>query len=730
MKPCGIDWNRKVKYRRKKALCVGISAFLCCELFFGGGPVYETDHSFSSVLFTVTADAANAPTVSGTEDYDMAYNMFQQLNKVRTDRGLPALGLDSQLQSWAMLRAEEQAYKFSIYTREEYKKVAHIRPNGLKATQSMSGVRAENLADRLNYPDPVTDAMNSFLSSTSGHSENMLNAAYGKVGIGVFRAPDGRYFFVQLFGEGGASGSPKTSGQAPKSVVIELPAPPATNTPTPAPTNTPTPKPTVPPTPTPKPTVPPTPKPTVRPANTPTPKPTARPANTPTPKPTARPANTPTPKPTVRPVNTPTPKPTVRPANTPTPRPTSRPTSTNTPTPEPTSRPLNTGTPTPGPVAPGPSDSLTVREIDVEILGTHYAGDTLSENDIVVSVTMSDGSVWTNPEGIKVSDLHLSGTSNTIRVTYRGVTESVKLIVGENPDSKETDENGDPIETDENGDPIETDENGDTIETDENGDPIETDENGDPIETDENGDPIETDEDGNPVETDENGKRIDGAGENEASGKNRSGDTSDEETSGYSGPDGNGTGNGDGNDDGTGKRGGNDDGNDVGGKAGDNGSGNNPGNGNGTGSGNASWMEGVPTTVSVMFFLLLGFFFMVIGAFICFLLMKRRKDKEEKNAIPAETAGAASAPVFTANGYVGESIGMPAEAETIPLGAEEEDALAAEREAAEAAAYFAKTGQRKFKRERIISDIEAGEVPDEEITMDDISKGGILPDKE
>ena len=81
--------------------------------------------------------------------------------------------------------------------------------------------------------------------------------------------------------------------------------------------------------------------------------------------------------------------------------------------------------PTTAPSTPEPTKPVvTVKKVEASVKGTHYVGDTLTSTDFTVKVTMSDGSVKTNPSGFTVSPLKLSAKTNTLTVSYGGVSST------------------------------------------------------------------------------------------------------------------------------------------------------------------------------------------------------------------------------------------------------------------------------------------------------------------
>lgn len=93
----------------------------------------------------------------------------------------------------------------------------------------------------------------------------------------------------------------------------------------------------------------------------------------------------------------------------------------------------------PEPTDPEPTDPEPVKPVEVTpkkltatVSGSYEIGDTLKTSDFTVKVTMSDGSVLTNPSGWTASSMKLTAPSNTITVTYKGIstTVTVKAAVG------------------------------------------------------------------------------------------------------------------------------------------------------------------------------------------------------------------------------------------------------------------------------------------------------------
>lgn len=99
-------------------------------------------------------------------------------------------------------------------------------------------------------------------------------------------------------------------------------------------------------------------------------------------------------------------------------------------TPEPTTPEQTTPAPKEPETTPAP---VTAVSITGKVNGTHYIGDTLSAGDFVITVTMSDGSILTNPAGFAVSPLTLSAATNTLTCAYGGVSGTFTVNATERP---------------------------------------------------------------------------------------------------------------------------------------------------------------------------------------------------------------------------------------------------------------------------------------------------------
>lgn len=134
-----------------------------------------------------TEGTTAAPT--STESQYVA-RIVELVNEQRAKAGLRAVTLDNTLKNAAMTRAKETVTSFS-----------HTRPNGTSFSTVLSEYNisyrgcGENIAWGQNTPEEV---MNGWMNS-AGHRANILNANFTKIGVGYYKAANGRKYWSQLF---------------------------------------------------------------------------------------------------------------------------------------------------------------------------------------------------------------------------------------------------------------------------------------------------------------------------------------------------------------------------------------------------------------------------------------------------------------------------------------------------------------------------------------------------
>jgi uncharacterized protein YkwD len=122
--------------------------------------------------------------------------MFDDINALRVQHGLPALAPDAALLGLARERSADMA------TRNYF---SHTTPEGLTVFDLMAqrgieyGWAGENLA-RNNYPEEETErvAFESLVASPP-HFQNMLGAHYTRMGVGVAVDGNDMFYFTMLF---------------------------------------------------------------------------------------------------------------------------------------------------------------------------------------------------------------------------------------------------------------------------------------------------------------------------------------------------------------------------------------------------------------------------------------------------------------------------------------------------------------------------------------------------
>lgn len=121
--------------------------------------------------------------ITGTRNYDKAYEVLKLVNQERTANGLSPLYMDESLLESAMVRAAECSLLFS-----------HTRPDSTLCMTANEKMYAENIAAGQTTAATV---MNSWMNS-EGHRANILEKEYGSIGIGCF-VIDGCYYWTQCF---------------------------------------------------------------------------------------------------------------------------------------------------------------------------------------------------------------------------------------------------------------------------------------------------------------------------------------------------------------------------------------------------------------------------------------------------------------------------------------------------------------------------------------------------
>lgn len=138
--------------------------------------------------------SSSGNTSSSTETSNMNSDekeVFDLINKQRTNNGLAALKNDSEVQRVARIKAQDMVdNNYFSHTSPTYGSPFDM----LKSFKISYKTAGENIAGNSSNSSAVTAWMNS-----SGHKTNILNSNFNYTGIGVVSSPKYGKMYVQLF---------------------------------------------------------------------------------------------------------------------------------------------------------------------------------------------------------------------------------------------------------------------------------------------------------------------------------------------------------------------------------------------------------------------------------------------------------------------------------------------------------------------------------------------------
>lgn len=138
--------------------------------------------------------SSSGNTSSSTETSNMNSDekeVFDLINKQRTNNGLAALRNDSEVQRVARIKAQDMVdNNYFSHTSPTYGSPFDM----LKSFKISYKTAGENIAGNSSNSSAVTAWMNS-----SGHKANILNSNFNYTGIGVVSSPKYGKMYVQLF---------------------------------------------------------------------------------------------------------------------------------------------------------------------------------------------------------------------------------------------------------------------------------------------------------------------------------------------------------------------------------------------------------------------------------------------------------------------------------------------------------------------------------------------------
>lgn len=145
----------------------------------------------TTILLTVPVYAGNAPRVESMEE-----SLLQEINELRSSKGLSPLDMDADLVKVASIRAKEASSKWS-----------HERPNGTDGVDIIPGNvwKGENLSccagdeENILTEDIAVELQFSDMLHSKTHRENMLFDEFGRIGIYSYVDASGKVTTAYLF---------------------------------------------------------------------------------------------------------------------------------------------------------------------------------------------------------------------------------------------------------------------------------------------------------------------------------------------------------------------------------------------------------------------------------------------------------------------------------------------------------------------------------------------------
>lgn len=149
-------------------------------------PIYPNSTSNNTGTNTNTGGTTQTSQMNSDEQ-----EVFDLINKQRTDNGLKALTNDNEIQKVARIKAQDMVNNnYFSHTSPTYGSPFDM----LKSFKVSYKSAGENIAANSTNNGAVTAWMNS-----SGHRANILNSSYNYTGIGVVNSPKYGKMYVQMF---------------------------------------------------------------------------------------------------------------------------------------------------------------------------------------------------------------------------------------------------------------------------------------------------------------------------------------------------------------------------------------------------------------------------------------------------------------------------------------------------------------------------------------------------
>ncbi len=161
-----------------------------------GDYVGAVSKSYVKPIYPSSSNNGNTNNNTGSTQTSSTMNsdekeVFNLINKQRTNNGLAALKIDEEVQRVARIKAQDMVdNNYFSHTSPIYGSPFNML-NSFKILYKTAG---ENIAGNSSNSGAVNAWMNS-----SGHKANILNSSYNYTGIGVVSSPKYGKIFVQMF---------------------------------------------------------------------------------------------------------------------------------------------------------------------------------------------------------------------------------------------------------------------------------------------------------------------------------------------------------------------------------------------------------------------------------------------------------------------------------------------------------------------------------------------------
>lgn len=138
---------------------------------------------------------APAPSVPAGDATAAELRILERCNQVRSENGAGPLTLDSPLSQIARFRSSDMGARNYF---------AHVDPDGhdvfyyLRQASISYRTAGENIGQSIGTPDATVDRIFDAWMNSSGHKANILNKAYGRIGIGAVQTGNKTYY-TQVF---------------------------------------------------------------------------------------------------------------------------------------------------------------------------------------------------------------------------------------------------------------------------------------------------------------------------------------------------------------------------------------------------------------------------------------------------------------------------------------------------------------------------------------------------